>query len=180
VQLGAACSTAHLKLKYHADNNTITTLHGDIEADQRCFLQANKLHGSTSLVEQSPTDKVKVVASTLDSNLIELDPRFSMSERKELNKEKKNPLNVKIPRPISDGDFELIPFGDDPSKCFKLGKGIPEPARAQLIACLRENAYLFVWSAADMPNIDPSVACYQLSVNPSLSAVAQRRMKQSP
>jgi len=50
--LGAACSTAHLKLKYHADNNTISTLHSDIEAAQRCFLQANKLQGSASLIER--------------------------------------------------------------------------------------------------------------------------------
>jgi len=37
-QLGTACSTAHLKLNYHADNCTITTLHDNIEAARRCFL----------------------------------------------------------------------------------------------------------------------------------------------
>ena len=42
-QLGAACSTSHLKLKYHANNNIEATLHGDIEAARKCFLQANKL-----------------------------------------------------------------------------------------------------------------------------------------
>jgi len=30
-QLGASCSTTNLKLKYHAENNTITSLHGNIE-----------------------------------------------------------------------------------------------------------------------------------------------------
>jgi hypothetical protein len=124
-QLGAACSTAHLKLKYHADNSTITTLHGDIEAAQRCFLQANKHQNSVSLLEQSFMDEGKTDANTLDSNLIELDPRFTKLERKQLKKEKKEPLNMEILRPIPDGHFELIPFGDDPAKCFKLGKGIP-------------------------------------------------------
>jgi hypothetical protein len=57
---------------------------------------------------------------------------------------------MEVLRPIPDGDFELIPFGDDPTKCFKLGKGIPELARAQPIACLRENVDIFTWSAADM------------------------------
>jgi len=45
---------------------------------------------------------------------------------------------------------------------------------------LRENANLFAWSAADMPEIDPSVACHQLTVDPGVSVVAQRRRKQSP
>jgi len=136
-QLGAACSIAHLKPKYHADNNTITIMHGDIGAARRCFLQANKLHGSASLVEQTSTEEGKAAASTLDSNLTELDPRFSKSERKELKKEKKDCLNMEILGPIPDGDFELILFWDDPTRCFKLRKGIPEPAWAQLIAFLR-------------------------------------------
>ena len=112
--------------------------------------------------------------------MIKLDPRLKKSERKELKKEKKDQLNVEILHPIPDGDFELIPFGDDPTKCFKLGKGIPEPACAQLITSLRDNVDLFARSAADMPGIDPSVACHQLTVSPSASAVAQRHMKQSP
>lgn len=37
-QLGAACSTAHLKLKYHARPGVIASLNGDIEAARRCFL----------------------------------------------------------------------------------------------------------------------------------------------
>ena len=172
-QLGATCSTAHLKLKYHADNNIITTLHGDIEVARRCFLHANKLHSSASFVEQTLTNEGKAAVSTLYSNLIELDPRFSKSQRKELKKEKKDPLNVEILRSILDGGFKLITFGDDPTRCFKHEKGIPEPARAQLIVYLRENANLVAWSAADIPGIDSSVACHQLSVNPSASVVAQ-------
>jgi len=93
-QLEAASSTAHLKLKYHADGNTITTMQVDIEAAQRRFLQANKNQNTVSLSEQSSKDKEKVVVSLLDSNLIELDLRFTKSKRKELKKEKKDPLNV--------------------------------------------------------------------------------------
>jgi hypothetical protein len=74
----------------------------------------------------------------------------------------------------------LIPFGDDPSKNFKIGKELSELVRAQLIACLRENADLFAWSAADMPGIDPNGACHQLTVSPSASVVAQQLRKQSP
>jgi len=51
---------------------------------------------------------------------------------------------------------------------------------AQLVACLRENADIFAWSAVDMPRIDPSVACHQLTVDLGVSVIAQRRRKLSP
>jgi hypothetical protein len=47
-QLGAACSAAHLKLKYHAKDGIIASLNGDIKAARRCSLQANKSQNSVS------------------------------------------------------------------------------------------------------------------------------------
>ena len=118
--------------------------------------------------------------STLDANLVELDPRFTKEDLKQRKREKKDPLNAKLLRPIPDGEFELVPFGNDPSKIFKIGKDLPELVKALLVACLRDNANLFAWSASDMPEINPSVACHQLTVDPRVSAVVQRRRKQSP
>ena len=113
----------------------------------------------------SSNDEGNVDASTLDSDLIVLDPRFSKSEWKELKKENKDPLNVEILRPIPDGDFELAPFGDDPTRCFKLGKGISEPTHAQLVACLRENADLFARAQLICPVSTPaSLVIYSLLV----------------
>jgi len=180
-QLGDACSTSHLKLKYHAKDGIIASLNRDIEDARRCFLQANKTQNSVSQTSKPVEDKGKTAASSLDANLVELDPRFTKEDLKE-QKEKKDPLNVKLLRPIPDGEFELVPFGDDPSKNIKIGNDLPELVRAQLVACLRENADLFAWNAADMPIIDPSIVCHhhQLTVNPSVSVVAQRRRKQSP
>jgi len=178
-QLGAACSTAHLKLKYHAKDGIITSLNGDIEAAKRCFLQANKAQSSVSQPSKLAKDKEKAAASILDANLVELDPRFTKEDLKEQKREKKDLLNAKLLRLIPDGEFELVPFGDDPSKNFKIGKDLPELVKAQLIACLRENADLFAWSAVDMPGIDPSVAYHQLIVDPDVSVVAQRRRKKS-
>ena len=76
--------------------------------------------------------------------------------------------------------MELVPFGNEPSKNFKIGKDLLELVKAQLVACLREKDYLFAWSASDMPGIDLSIVCHQLTVDPGVSAVAQRRRKQSP
>ena len=47
-QLSTACSTVHVKLKYHAKDDVIASLNGDIEAAKRCFLQANKTQNSIS------------------------------------------------------------------------------------------------------------------------------------
>ncbi|MCI75596.1 hypothetical protein A2U01_0096865, partial [Trifolium medium] len=72
----------------------------------------------------------------------------------------------KIYRPIPDGDFEIIPLGDDPSKGIKIGAGLPDMVKRQLEACLKQNAELFTWSATEMPEIDPEVACHQLTIDP--------------
>jgi len=178
--LGTACSTAHMKLKYHAKDGIIASLNEDIEAARRCFLQANKAHNSVSQSNKPAEDKGKADASTLDANLVELDPRFTKEDLKQQKREKKDPLNAKLLRPIPDGEFELVPFGNDLSKNFKTDNDLPELVKAQLIACLRENTNLFAWSAADMPGIDPNIACHQLKVDPRVSVVAQRRRKQSP
>jgi len=179
-QLGAAWSTAHLKLKYHAKDNIIAFLNGDIKAVRRCFLQANKTRNSVSQSSKPAEDKGKAAATILDANLVELHHRSTKEDLKEQKREKKDPLNTKLLRPIPDGEFELVPFGNNPSKNFKIGKDLPELVKAQLLACIRENVDLFAWSAADMPEIDPSAVCHQLTVDPSVSAVAQRRRKQSP
>lgn len=111
--------------------------------------------------------------------MVDLDPRFTKEDLKEQKREK-DLLNAKLLRPIPDRGFELVPFRNDPSKNFKIGKHIPELVKAKLVASLRENADLFAWSAAEMPGTDPSVACHQLTVDPGVSDVAQQRRKQSP
>jgi len=113
-QLGATCSTSHLKLKYHAKDGIIASLNGDIEAARRCFLQANKAQNLVSQPSKPAENKGKAAASTLDANLVELDPRFTKEDLKEQKREKKDPFNAKLLRPIPDGEFELIPFENDP------------------------------------------------------------------
>lgn len=66
----------------------------------------------------------------------------------------------------------MVTFFDDPTVTAKIGKNFPELVRAQLFACLRENTYLFAWSATDMHKIDADVACHQLNIDPSVSVVA--------
>ncbi|GAU49855.1 hypothetical protein TSUD_129970 [Trifolium subterraneum] len=82
-------------------------------------------------------------------------------ERKQEKKAIKDDLLIKENyRPIPDGEFELVPLGEDPTKGVKIGADLPDLVKRQLKACLRENAELFAWSAAEMPGIDPEVACH--------------------
>jgi len=91
---------------------------------KRCFLQANKTRSSVFESSKPTEDKGKAVASSLDANLVELDPGFTKENLKEQKKEKKDPLNAKPLRPILDGEFKLVLFGDDPIKNFKIGKDL--------------------------------------------------------
>ena len=62
---------------------------------------------------------------------------------------------------------------------MKIGAGLPDLAKRKLKACLRENADLFVWSATEMPGLDPEVACHHLAIDLAIKAVVQRRRNQS-
>ncbi|MCI72938.1 hypothetical protein A2U01_0094202, partial [Trifolium medium] len=68
---------------------------------------------------------------------VDLDSRYSKKENKQekkLRKEKEEMVEAtkEIPRPIPDGDFELVPLGEDPSRGVKIGTGLPDLARKQL------------------------------------------------
>jgi len=102
-----------------------------------------KTQNSVSQSRKPAEAKGKAVESTLDSNLVELDPRFTKEDLKEQKREKKDPLNAKLLRPIPDREFELVLFENDPTENFKIGKDLLELVKAQLIPCLRENADLF-------------------------------------
>ncbi|MCH90588.1 hypothetical protein A2U01_0011504 [Trifolium medium] len=147
-ELFAVSSTIHLKLKYYIKDGQVATINGDIAAARRCFEAAAK--NLTTVV----TPKKKKAEQKLPA-----------------------PGTEKIYRPIPDGDFEIIPLGEDPTKGIKIGTGLPDLVKKQLEACLKQNAKLFAWSAAEMPGIDPEVACHQLTIDPRASAVVQRRMK---
>ncbi|GAU10223.1 hypothetical protein TSUD_423940, partial [Trifolium subterraneum] len=124
--------------------------------------------------------KLPGVNSISTKDEVELDARTSKKERKQEKTGKDDLLIKENYRPIPDGEFELVPLGEDPTKGVKIGADLPDLVKRQLKACLRENAELFAWSAAEMPGIDPEVACHQLTIDPRASAVVQRRRKQSP
>ena len=80
-------------------------------------------------------------------------------------------------RPIPYRDFENITLGNDPARRVKIRDNLPDLAKRQLKACLMENVDMFTWSVAEMPGLDPKIACHNMIIDPALKAVAQCRRK---
>ncbi|GAU34117.1 hypothetical protein TSUD_65960 [Trifolium subterraneum] len=181
-ELFAVSSTIHLKLKYYTKDGQVATINGDIEAARRCFEAASKnLNSVVTPKKKKAETKLPGVNSISTEDGVELDARTSKKERKQEKKASRDDLLIKENyHPIPDGEFELVPLGEYPAKGVKIGADLPDLVKRQLKACLRENAELFAWSAAEMPGIDREVACHQLTIDPRASAVVQRRRKQSP
>ncbi|GAU16452.1 hypothetical protein TSUD_118010 [Trifolium subterraneum] len=180
-ELFAVSSTIHLKLKYYTKDGQVATINGDIEAARRCFEAAFKNLNSVVTPRKKKAGTKLPGVNLISAEEVELDARTSKKERKQEERASKDdPMIKENYRPIPDGEFELVPIGEDPAKGVKIGADLPDLVKRQLKACLRENAELFTWSAAEMPGIDPEVACHQLTIDPRASAVVQRRRKQSP
>ncbi|GAU35488.1 hypothetical protein TSUD_384430 [Trifolium subterraneum] len=181
-ELFAVSSTIHLKLKYYTKDGQVATINGDIEAARRCFEAASKnLNSVVTPKKRKAEAKLPGVNSISTEDEVELDARTSKKERKQEKKTGKDDLFIKENyRPIPDGEFELVPLGEDPTKGVKIGADLPDLVKRQLKACLKENAELFAWSAAEMPGIDPEVACHQLTIDPRASVVVQRCRKAYP
>ena len=64
---------------------------------------------------------------------------------------------------------------DDPEKFTRIGTGIKEKAREDLIQFLRKSIDVFAWSHDDMPGIDPSVITHQLNMYPFFKPVRQKK-----
>ncbi|CAJ2676632.1 unnamed protein product [Trifolium pratense] len=155
----------------------VATINGDIAAARRCFEAAAK--NLSTVATPKKTEKKNPGVNTVGGS-VDIDARLTKKEHQEEKQRDLADAEKKIYRPIPDGDFELVPLGEDPLKGIKIGTGLPDLVKKQLIACLKDNAELFAWSAAEMPGIDPEVACHQLTLDPRASAVVQRRRKQSP
>ncbi|CAJ2669084.1 unnamed protein product [Trifolium pratense] len=172
-------------VQYYTHKGQVATLHGDIEAARRVFNASSKGNEYIGQLPESKKSKATASLPLPEISSIDLDSRFSKQENKDekkLRKEKKedDEASQEHRRPVPDGEFELMPFGEDPSRAVKIGTGLPELARKQLEACLKENADLFAWHASEMPGLDPNIACHQLTIDPTALPIVQRRRRQSP
>jgi hypothetical protein len=70
--------------------------------------------------------------------------------------------------------LEEFEIGDSGKKVY-IGSQLPQPMKEDLVAFLRHNNDVFVWSHEDMPGIDPLVIVHKLNVDLNYSPVKQRR-----
>ena len=158
-------------MNYYTAEGLVATLHGDIQATRRCFEASTKGLSSTSIQPRTTTRATlpfnfKEVKPLPRVDAIGLENRFSKEDRVEQRRKGNKPMvedEASTPsaghgelsnhaRPITDSDFKLVPLGEDPTRGVKIGADLPDLAKRQLKACLRENADLFAWSAAEMPD----------------------------
>ena len=64
---------------------------------------------------------------------------------------------------------------DDPEKFTRIGIGMKEKARKDLIQFLRKSIGVFAWSHDDMSGIDPSVITHRLNVYPFFKPARQKK-----
>ncbi|XP_030924206.1 uncharacterized protein LOC115951026 [Quercus lobata] len=69
---------------------------------------------------------------------------------------------------------------DDPEKFTRIGTGMKEKAREDLIQFLRKSIDVFAWSHDDMPGIDPSVITHRLNVYPFFKPIRQKKRVFAP
>ncbi|MCI41354.1 hypothetical protein A2U01_0062587, partial [Trifolium medium] len=117
----------HLKMKYYTKDGQVATINEDIAAARRCFEAAAKnLNIVVTTKKKKAKQKMPTVNSIGTPNPVDIDARLTKKEHKEEKQKDKQPETEKIYRPIPDGDFEIIPLGEDPTKGIKIGAGLPD------------------------------------------------------
>lgn len=74
-------------------------------------------------------------------------------------------------------NLKEIHIGPQPHQTTKIGTSLSTEQEGDLIDLLRKSLDLFAWQPSDMLEIDPSVVCRHLVVNPRVRSVIQRKCK---
>ncbi|KAI5410110.1 hypothetical protein KIW84_055552 [Lathyrus oleraceus] len=106
-------------MKYYTKLGRVVTIHGDIEAARRCYDAAVKGQAVVSTKSNCNNKKLKTEDPARGVNAIDLDCRIGLDETEEGRFPKERSLEHPV-RPIPDGEFELIPLGDDPERTVKI------------------------------------------------------------
>ncbi|CAL8120198.1 unnamed protein product [Prunus armeniaca] len=78
-------------------------------------------------------------------------------------------------------DLELVTLHDDISdRQVRIGTSLSQELRYELVAFLRLNSEVFAWSYNDMLGISPDIISHQLSINPAVRPVRQKRRAYDP
>jgi len=73
-------------------------------------------------------------------------------------------------------ETQYVPLGRN-DKTTRMGVSLSLEDAKQLSATLQENVDAFVWTAADIPGVDPSIIMHKLSTFRDVRPVAQKKRK---
>ena len=82
--------------------------------------------------------------------------------------------NVQNERPRPEDNIVERQIG---GKVFKLGRLLSQGEQEEVTAVISRHLDAFVWTAADMPGIDPKFLCHHLTMDTKVRPVRQRRRK---
>jgi len=141
-------------MKFPSPEGDIITVHGDQRAARECYMAILKLPLpplTTHNVEQSQAH------TTLNGD--DLDPRINSEARL---------------KPV--GETRQLPL-EQQGHFLQVGASLPEGEEGHIEQVLKQNADLFAWSAADLPDVHPRIAAHRLSVFPNAKPVSQKKRK---
>ncbi|RDY13737.1 hypothetical protein CR513_01293, partial [Mucuna pruriens] len=147
-RLGAIVSTKHFCMKFPVGRR-VGSVWVDTHVAQRCY------EDSLRVERHAPLDEV----NALD---LDLDPRSQF--------EREGPLPAE--------DLKEVQLGPRQEQITKIGTTMSQKEEEMLTAILIANYDVFAWSARDMPGIDPTFMCHQLSIDGRAKPVAQKKRKQ--
>jgi len=153
--LGAIVSTPHLAMKFPSLTGDIVTIHVDQRTARECYIASLRMPNPRKLHSSNNIEKITYVDGT---SIQELDPRMEDEERV---------------KPL--GGTEVLPL--DNGRFLQIGATLCESEKSMLAAILVHNKISFAWTTADLPGIDPDMACHRLSTFKEAKPVAQRKRK---
>lgn len=68
----------------------------------------------------------------------------------------------------------------DSSRVFLIGASLTNEEQKELTTLLRCNIDVFTWEPYELPEIDPSVVCHQLHVDPIFKPITQKARRTAP
>ncbi|XP_019184278.1 PREDICTED: uncharacterized protein LOC109179169 [Ipomoea nil] len=86
------------------------------------------------------------------------------------------PKKAMIPRPEPTVVLEEVEIDPGrPDRRVRIGVGLPEEIREEIIKVLREHRLVFAWGPEDMPGVDRSIIAHRLAVDSDHRPVAQKK-----
>uniref|UniRef100_A0A151UDX0 Retrotransposon gag domain-containing protein n=1 Tax=Cajanus cajan TaxID=3821 RepID=A0A151UDX0_CAJCA len=145
-RLRAIVSTPHLAMKFSSEEGKIITLHADQKTARKCYLASLKVQPTPKTTRCRDVNVIGDIGQYKMEGL-ELDPIIEDEHRVE-------PTETTIP-------FQLGKMED---QVTNLSSQLTDDDAEDIKRVLLRYSDLFAWTAADMPGIDPSFHCHQLSI----------------